>query len=111
MNDCDPAKAEDHTGDAMPVPIQFGAAAGNAYSPACVSIKAGQSVEWTGDFGAHPLEGGAATDSALTPDSSSPIASTHSGNSATFKFPNAGTFPFYCGVHGELGMRGAVFVK
>jgi plastocyanin len=72
------------------------------YSPACVHIKAGQSVTWNVDLTAHPLE-------AFGGDTPSPIQTTNSGTTVSFTFPNAGTFGFHCQVHPSV-MQGAVEV-
>lgn len=107
VNGCDPAAAADHTADAE-VTINFG---NFQYDPACIRIKAGSKVTWKGAFGSHFLTGGTASGGKLTPDASSPIKETKSGDSATFEFPTAGTFPYYCIQHGASGMAGAVFVE
>lgn len=35
--------------------ISFGGELGNRYEPAELTVQAGDVVEWTGDFSAHPL--------------------------------------------------------
>ncbi len=72
------------------------------YSPACLEIKSGQSVTWSGSFSNHPLEPGGGT-------SNSPIQVTSNGSTVTFTFPNAGTYGFNCGIHPGI-MFGAVHV-
>jgi len=72
------------------------------FSPNCVQIKAGQSVTWNVDFAAHPL-------AASGGDSPSPIATTSSGTTVTFTFPNAGAFGYHCLAHPTI-MFGAVDV-
>jgi plastocyanin len=64
-------------------------------------------VKWSGTFSSHPLTGGQDG----TADPSSPIQHTATGTEATFTFPNAGTFPYYCDFHQASGMEGAVFVE
>jgi plastocyanin len=64
-------------------------------------------VKWSGAFSSHPLVGGQDG----TPDATSPITATATGTEATFTFPNAGTFPYYCQFHQASGMEGAVFVQ
>jgi plastocyanin len=59
----------------------------------------------------HPLVGGTIMGLMKQPDPDSPIKMTSSGMSATFKFPNAGVYGFYCDSHGTAGMNGAVFVE
>jgi plastocyanin len=110
VNGCTSATAIDKTA-ATTVTINFGADGGISYEPACVRIKTGTSVTFSGDFMVHPLQGGTATGSRLTPDPASPIPATSTGMTATAMFPNAGTFPYYCTMHGSFGMAGAIFVE
>src|SRR5262249_14601254 len=107
VNGCDPATAEDHTGDAS-VTIQF---SGHQYSPPCIRIKAGSSVTWMGSFDNHPLNPGKVSAGTPHQDTTGPIQPTSMGSSQTVMFPAAGTYPFYCGIHFSLGMMGAVFVE
>lgn len=73
------------------------------YAPRCMTISAGQSVTWTGDFGSHPLaqSGG---------DPSQWIEPTARGSTATFAFPVAGVYGFHCTAHATT-MQGAVLVR
>jgi len=34
-----------------------------------------------------------------------------SGNTVTFTFPTAGTYPYFCSAHQNLGMYGAIQVR
>ena len=52
-----------------------------------------------------------ATTHVATVSTSSPIRQTTSGQLATFHFPNAGTFGYFCENHYTLGMYGAVYVE
>lgn len=105
---CDAMHAEDHTADAN-VDISFpGNGPSFAYAPNCIKIKAGNSVTFKGDFMAHKLAGGS---NPPTPDPNSPIKETGSGMSAQFKFPTAGTFPYFCEYHYLGGMKGTIFVE
>jgi plastocyanin len=79
-----------------------GGAVAAQYSPNCVKIKVGQSVTWNSGFATHPL-------GASGGDSPSPIATTSTGTTVSFSFPNAGTYGFACGIH-PLSMFGAVLV-
>ena len=103
INGCDPATAEDHTTEPS-VTITFG---GLAYTPACIRIAAGSSVTFSGAFSSHPLAAGEDG----VKDASSPIAETATGTTATFMFPNAGAFPYFCTLHHASGMEGAVFAE
>lgn len=107
VNDCDAATAEDHTTDADTTIESMGL----AYSPNCIKIKAGSTVTFSSDFSVHPLVGGEFANGMKMPDANSPIQSTTSGTTATFTFPDAGAFGFYCDFHVGSGMKGAVFVE
>jgi plastocyanin len=108
VNGCTASAAEDHTAD-MSVTITT---MGLAYTPKCVRIMAGSSATFNADFGVHPLSGGDISGGVASPDPTSPIAVTTMGTTATFTFPNAGTFPYYCSLHGlSTGMAGAIFVE
>ena len=81
------------------------------YVPRCILINAGQTITFTGAFASHPLVGGQAIGAFKSPDPSSPIQYTSSGTSKPVLFGSAGTFPFYCDMHGlSYAMTGAVFV-
>jgi plastocyanin len=106
VNNCTEATAEDHTTDST-VTITFDN--GNlTYKPACIKIKTGTMVTWSGDFSSHPLTPGI---NGVEDTTGTPIMATMTGMSASFTFPNAGTFPYYCAVHFSFGMEGAVFVQ
>ncbi len=63
-----------------------------------MKIKQGQSVNWNGDFGSHPI-------AAFGGDSPNPIdVNTAFDNDAgsqtvTAAFPNVGTFGYHCEIH------------
>jgi plastocyanin len=109
VNGCDPTTAVDKTASAT-TSVAFGNSL--MYDPACIRIKVGSSVSWSGNFVEHPLVGGTINVTTMTPDSTSPIKLTMGmdAGSVTFAFPNAGNFPYYCTIHGTVGMKGAVFV-
>lgn len=109
INGCDPATAVDHTAD-VTVDVAFGDAVGFKYDPACIKIKAHSSVAFAGTFAVHPLAAGTVDGVTTTPDPTSPITETTSGTTATFAFPSAGTFPYFCEEHYSSGMKGVVFV-
>jgi plastocyanin len=90
--------------------IAFGGDLGTTYSPRCVTIAVGGTVTWTGDFGIHPIVGGAIEDGQKAPDPDSPIAGA-TGMELVVTFDQAGTYPFYCDPHGTFGMNGAVEVE
>jgi len=79
---------------------------GNTFSPAQLTIQAGDTVRWSNAGGIHNVvaDGGAFGSGAA------------SGNSwvYSFTFQNAGSFPYYCEVHGGpggAGMSGVVTVQ
>jgi plastocyanin len=83
-----------------------------SYSPACMSITAGQTVTFSGAFGTHPLEPGESPESPGGMSSpNNPITPTTSGSSLSVTFPTAGLYGFYCGVHHASGMAGVIKVN
>ncbi len=114
-NGCDPATAVDDTGMAA-VTVMFAGGLGFNYSPKCFKISAGTMVTFQAgtmaNFNQHPLVGGTIVGAMKNPDPASPFAPTTTmGTSKTFTLGTAGTFGFYCDVHGPSGMNGAVFVQ
>lgn len=107
VNGCDPATAEDHTNEATTTVTQ----SGFNYSPKCIRIAAGSSVKFMSSFMSHPLVGGTVEAGAKVPDANSPITMTSSGTEATFAFPDAGAYGYYCDFHALSGMVGAIFVE
>jgi plastocyanin len=76
----------------------------SSFTPSDVAVKPGESVTWraqgaTLSHNVH-FEGEAAALGAPSPDFS-----------ATRQFPTAGTYRYYCDIHGSFGMRGVVFVN
>ena len=105
------AEAEASVVDSGPAPVNgckpgdFVAASAISWTfmvvPACVSIKAGSSVTWNGNFVTHPL-------AAFNGDMPSPIVTTTAGMTYTAKFQKAGVYGFHCLQH--PAMLGAVRV-
>jgi plastocyanin len=94
--------------------INFGGNFGNTYDQKCLAVAVNQQVTWTGSFSLHPLRPGLAPSQSGGPDAGSPnnpILATTSGNGANFTFTAAGTYPYYCSVHENVGMFGAVQVR
>jgi plastocyanin len=107
INGCDPATAVDQTGKGEATV----SVTGFAYSPKCFKVSAGTKVTFNADFALHPLVGGVIESGVKEPYASSPIAHTTTGMTASFTLANAGSFGFYCDVHGPAGMTGAVYVQ
>jgi plastocyanin len=110
VNGCNPLTAQDHTSESQ-VTVSF-QGGGNVYTPACIRISAGTTVDFVGNFAPHPLEGGKVIQSVIDYDPSSPFSpATTSGSSKAFVMPNVGLFPYYCITHAGGGMFGAVWVE
>jgi plastocyanin len=88
---------------AAPFGATFGVSIQNfSYVPATVTINAGDSVRWTNlDAASHSAKG-------VDNSWSTPIL--QQGGAATVTFNAAGTFQYFCGVHGA-GMAGTVVVR
>jgi plastocyanin len=76
-----------------------------SYTPACLTILAGQTVTFSGSFGGHPLA-----------QACGPVAvlGASGGSSAAFTFPTPGIYGYYCTAHGTPsggGMAGAIYVQ
>jgi plastocyanin len=87
--------------------IRFGAALGSAYSPACLTVRVGDTVTWEGDFSGHPRS------PSTRGTAMNPIPRASTGTSQAVQFTRAGFFPFYCEFHGDDaggGMAGVVRV-
>jgi plastocyanin len=104
LNNCSVAMAADRTEPQAPRTVSFNA---GVYSPACLKIKVGQAVTWSGDLGVHPLRPGQFGGGNQP---GNPITATSSGSSLMVTFPAAGDFGYYCDTHGPGGMMGAIFV-
>ncbi len=89
------------------------AQAGLVYSPKCLTVAVGQTVTWQGSLAAHPLAPGNANDAAAG-SADNPIQATSTGQTVSFTFDAAGTYPYYCTFHSGgdgTGMAGVVHVK
>ncbi len=83
-----------------------------SYNPACMQIAAGQSVTFSGNFGAHPLTRGAKAGSGGVSDSANPITAPASGNSVTIPLTTPGDYPYFCATHfASNNMYGVVRVQ
>ena len=87
--------------------IRFGGSVGNAYSPACLTVRVGDTVTWEGGFSGHPRS------PSTRGTASNPITHVSSGTSQAVQFTRAGFFPYFCEFHGDDsggGMAGVVRV-
>ena len=83
--------------------IRFGGGESFAYNPLNLTIPAGSSVEWQGNFGTHPL----ASDTQFW-------YPHRDGTTFRQTFGRAGTYRFYCEIHGApngAGMSGVITVQ
>ncbi|TKD08963.1 hypothetical protein E8A74_14365 [Polyangium fumosum] len=109
INGCDVMTAVEKT-TVPSVAITF-PGPGLVFSPACVKVKAGTNVTFSGDFSLYPLEGGHVENGAVIPAAAGPfVPATNAGTSKTFTMGKAGTFPYVSPAHANAGMIGAVFV-
>jgi plastocyanin len=83
----------------------------NRFSPANVTISAGDSVTWSWDGNdGHTVTHGS---SPTSPPNASKLFDTPERTSGTFgfRFNNAGTFAYFCRPHYNMGMRGTITVQ
>ena len=93
--------------------VGFGGESGSTgftFAPKCIAVAVGQDVTFSGAFATHPLNPGVPGNTSAG-SAGNPIPNTISGTTVTVHFPTAGTFPYACGMHGFLGMNGAVLVR
>ena len=116
INGCTDAMFLDRTGGSSSRVVGFGGSNGSGvftYSPRCMTIAAGQSVTFTGDFSAHPLSPGTgpmATDAGST---GNPIPRQDSNTVPTVRvgFLSAGDSPDFCVSHSAAGRVGVIRVR
>ena len=109
VNGCDPLTADASPGHE--VRIEVGADAEARYHPRCLTVAVGDAVKFVGDLALHPLAGGAVIEGVPVLDQLSPLPYVNAGTDATFRADRAGVYPFYCRMHGTLGMSGVVYVR
>lgn len=106
VNGCTEDAASDHTGQDTVTITDI--AAWTIGHQVCIVVDVGTTVEWAGNFTAHPLMGGETS----TTDASSPITQVDatSGSTAMVTFASIGDYPYFCGIH-LSSMQGVVFVR
>ena len=109
LNDCNAADYEDRSAGADTTRVVRPRGT-TGYTPRCFTIRAGQSVTFEMDFMAHPLVSGVPHGSSAGATTPTPIQNQSSGTTYTVTFASAGYYPFYCNVHGHVGMAGVVRV-
>ena len=80
----------------------------NQFTPAQVKIKVGQTVRWTWAGGTHNVVSGP---DCATEDGNFKSGAPVGGGTFDKKFETAGTFPYYCQPHCQMGMKGEVVVE
>lgn len=82
--------------------IRFGGTTGDRYDPAALTVEAGDSVEWSGDFASHPLR--------YRTSPAEPLTDPYTGPSPLRRTLTApgDRLEYVCAIHGDAGMRGVV---
>jgi plastocyanin len=80
-------------------------AAGTAFSPKSLTVKAGTTVTWTSD-GNHTANSGTPP----TVDAKGPIQAAYGFTTHSVTFDKPGTYKYFCQPHGSLGMVGEIVV-
>jgi plastocyanin len=94
------------------VEITVGSAIGaSTYSPSTANIKVGDTVKWTWAGVSHSVTSGTVAGITKSPDGKFDSGIHSAPFTFTFKFDTAGTYPYYCDIHGLAGMTGKVIVK
>ena len=84
----------------------------NQFTPATLTIRAGQTVLWTWAGGEHNVVSGTCDDSGeMTPDDQFRSGAPASGGTYERLFSVPGTYPYYCEPHCAMGMRGEIKVE
>ncbi len=112
LNGCTDALFVDRTATGADRTVTFGTgAAAFAYAPKCITVAAGQSVTFMGDFSVHPIAPGTSPAAPDAGTAGNPIPRAATGSMTQVTFPTAGTYPYYCVFHYAGGMAGAVRVR
>jgi len=81
-----------------------------AFNPATISIHVGQAVVWRNDDSApHTTTSGSCSGNTCTPMPGWDSGTLNPGQSFSFTFNTAGTFTYYCRIHGAM-MQGTIRV-
>jgi plastocyanin len=89
---------------------------GLTFSPANLTIHAGETVHWVWASSGHNVVSGSngTADGRFCSPSDTSCGSAPLSNSGTtydHTFTTPGTFPYYCSAHFLLGMTGTIFVQ
>lgn len=108
LNDCAASAYVDRTGDGDERTVVPRGTTG--YTPRCLTVRAGQTVTFSMSFTTHPLVPGVPHGSGAGATTPTPIEAQRAGTTYAVAFAGAGFYPFYCNVHGHVGMAGVVRV-
>jgi len=114
FNGCASERFVDRSDSAAMRIVSFGGRNGSdefGYAPACITIAAGETVRFSGDFSTHPLSPGTGPHGLNDGTPGNPIPRTPSGSMLDVPFPTAGTYPYFCEMHVASGMAGVVHVR
>lgn len=108
---CRPHEADGQTGTVNVSPVTAKtvsvSASGTSFSPANITIEAGDAVRWTAS-GSHTVTSGSgSSDPNVGLDFDKPLSS---GGAFTFTFTSPGTYQYFCRPHEGAGMKGTVTV-
>jgi plastocyanin len=92
------------------VTVQVGPNGTNTFSPAAVTIKVGDTVHWVWASDTHSTTSGTCSGGTCTPDGMWDSGVHNVPHTFDFTFTGAGTFSYFCTIHGPLGMTGTVTV-
>jgi plastocyanin len=110
VNNCLPGDYVDRRGTS---PVTIGAVTQPGifrYTPRCIVIDAGTTVNFTLNFAMHPTIGGRVSGGVGTADPDSPIGAITNGESTAVVFDVPGLYGFYCDFHVPQAMMGAIEV-
>lgn len=112
IHDCTTADCVDRSAATAERKIGFGTALGSPalnYAPRCLTIAAGQTVTFVGNFNTHPLVGGQYNGDGGSPNN--PMGRHDMGSTdLPVTFSTAGSYPFFCDLHAPT-MVGVVRVQ
>jgi plastocyanin len=104
--DTTPSDTSGDTASALTVTV---AAGGSRFSPSTLNIKVGQTVTWVWAAGGHSVTSGDPTSCTKDGKFDSTVQAT-AGATFTHTFDSAGTFPYFCVPHCDVGMTGTIVV-
>jgi plastocyanin len=84
--------------------VHFGGSSGLTYSPSSFSADIGDTVQWLGDFSAHPLSSTSIPANART-------WHVASGSSFNYRIALGGEYKYKCDLHTGAGMNGSFTVS